>query len=280
MLRIIQNKNKGKKYKYGKILLYSMLLCFLFSENVCAKSSENSMKKEVENFVQAFFDACSECDIEKINGFYEEENIEWKIRTRVSKECGVEEYNVLNMDIYPLEEKQETWLVIVSYELWVEGFEVGLPGMSTLLVYTVGGNWYLSMADTVQNNPDLLEQVSSILEEEEVVNKILECDQKYRDVLIENENFQEWIIEVQDKTTEAMAESFAEENMDDTGDVTQEEAQLKSYIVKEGDCLWRIAEETMKSGIYWKELYELNKESIGDNPNLILPGQKLQIPEP
>lgn len=28
----------------------------------------------------------------------------------------------------------------------------------------------------------------------------------------------------------------------------------------------------------WKEIYELNKDLIGDNPNLILPGQKLRMP--
>lgn len=232
MLRIIQNK--GKKYKYGIIPLYSMFLCFLFSESVFAKSSESSMEKEVENFVQAFFDACSECDIEKINGFYKEMNKEWEIRTRVGKECGIEEYNVLDMDIYPVEDQQEAWFVIVSYELRVEGFEIGLPGMSTILVDTVGDNWYLS--DMIQDNQDLSEQVVSIFEQDEVINKVMECDQKYRDVLMENENLREWTIEVQDKMTEAMVESLMEENMEDTDDAVQEETQLKRYIVKEGDC--------------------------------------------
>lgn len=277
MLRIIQNK--GKKCKYGKTLLYSMLLCFCFSESVFAKSPESSREKEVENFVQAFFDACSDCDIEKINGFYEEENKEWEIRTRVGKECGIEEYSIQDMSIYPLEDKQETWLVIVSYELWVEGFEVGLPGMQTILVYTVGDNWYLSTSDMNQNNQDLIEQVASVFEEDEVINKILECNQKYEDIYMENENIREWLMEVQDKMTKAVAESLMEENMENADDAAQEETQLKRYIVKKGDCLWRIAKEEMKSGMYWKELYELNKENIGDDPNLIFPGQELQMPQ-
>ena len=276
MLRIIQNK--GKKCKYGKLLLYSMLLCFCFSESVFAKSPESSMEKEVENFVQAFFDACSDCDIEKINGFYEEENKEMEIRTRVDKECGIEEYSIQDMDIYPLEDKQETWLVIVFYELWVEGFEVGLPGMETILVYTVGDNLYLGTPDMIQNNQDLLEQVASVFEEDEVVNKMLECNRKCEDVFMENENLREWLIEVQDKMAEVAAESLLEENMEDADDAAQEETQLKRYIVKEGDCLWRIAEEEMKNGMYWKELYMWNKENIGDDPNLIFPGQELQIP--
>ena len=29
----------------------------------------------------------------------------------------------------------------------------------------------------------------------------------------------------------------------------------------------------------WKEIYELNKDVIGDNPDVIHPGKKLKLPE-
>ena len=48
----------------------------------------------------------------------------------------------------------------------------------------------------------------------------------------------------------------------------------KYYIVQKGDTLWDIA---MKYKVYWKDLYEENKDIIGDNPNLIKPGQRLLI---
>lgn len=46
------------------------------------------------------------------------------------------------------------------------------------------------------------------------------------------------------------------------------------YTVKEGDTLSSIGE---KYNINWKKIYEKNKDVIGENPNLIFPGQKLVI---
>lgn len=47
-----------------------------------------------------------------------------------------------------------------------------------------------------------------------------------------------------------------------------------SYIVQKGDYLEKIAN---KFGITWREIYEKNKDIIGNNPNLIKVGQILKI---
>ena len=47
------------------------------------------------------------------------------------------------------------------------------------------------------------------------------------------------------------------------------------YEVKAGDSLSKIGKQFGKS---WQEIYNANKAVIGDNPDLIKPGQKLQIP--
>jgi nucleoid-associated protein YgaU len=63
-----------------------------------------------------------------------------------------------------------------------------------------------------------------------------------------------------------------------------------TYIVEPGDCLWRIARDvlatrgvTEPSGAdvarLWPAIYEANRSVIGDDPNLIHPGQSLEIPE-
>lgn len=62
------------------------------------------------------------------------------------------------------------------------------------------------------------------------------------------------------------------------------------YIVQSGDCLWRIAREALAArGVaepssieiarFWPVIYDANRSLIGDDPNLIYPGQSLQIPE-
>ena len=52
----------------------------------------------------------------------------------------------------------------------------------------------------------------------------------------------------------------------------------KTYTVKSGDSLWKIAATQLGNGSRWKEIYELNKGIIGDNPNLIYPNQVFTMP--
>jgi nucleoid-associated protein YgaU len=56
-------------------------------------------------------------------------------------------------------------------------------------------------------------------------------------------------------------------------------AAEKSYTIKSGDNLSDIAQEQLGDANRWKEIYELNKDVIGDNPDLIHPGKKLKLPD-
>ena len=51
-----------------------------------------------------------------------------------------------------------------------------------------------------------------------------------------------------------------------------------SYTVKTGDCLWNIAKQFYGNGAMYMTIYNANKGIIGDDPNLIKPGQVLYIP--
>ena len=59
-------------------------------------------------------------------------------------------------------------------------------------------------------------------------------------------------------------------------DATQQ--QNRTYTVKPGDSLWRIAARELGSGRRWQEIYALNRELIS-NPSLIFPGQELTLPQ-
>lgn len=54
--------------------------------------------------------------------------------------------------------------------------------------------------------------------------------------------------------------------------------QTRTYIVQKGDCLWSIAKKFLGSGAKYTKIYEMNKEVIGSDPDLIYPGQVLILP--
>ena len=55
----------------------------------------------------------------------------------------------------------------------------------------------------------------------------------------------------------------------------EEEGGGDTYTVKSGDTLSKIGQH---HGVAWREIYEANKDVIGDNPDKIHPGQTLRIP--
>lgn len=52
----------------------------------------------------------------------------------------------------------------------------------------------------------------------------------------------------------------------------------RTYTVKPGDSLWVIASEFLGNGARYPEIYQLNKDTIGPDPDLIHPGQVLTLP--
>jgi len=66
--------------------------------------------------------------------------------------------------------------------------------------------------------------------------------------------------------------------------------EVATYEVQRGDSLWRISAATLTDfgarrptsadiARFWPRIFEANRSLIGDDPNLILPGQHLTIPE-
>ncbi len=52
----------------------------------------------------------------------------------------------------------------------------------------------------------------------------------------------------------------------------------KTYTVKTGDSLSKIAKLELGDSSKWNAIYKLNAKIIGGNPNMIKPGQKLVMP--
>jgi nucleoid-associated protein YgaU len=49
------------------------------------------------------------------------------------------------------------------------------------------------------------------------------------------------------------------------------------HVVKAGDTLWSIARHQFSDGQRWHQLYQINHQVIGGNPNLIYPGEVLRL---
>lgn len=52
----------------------------------------------------------------------------------------------------------------------------------------------------------------------------------------------------------------------------------KAYTVEKGDNLSAISKRVYGSSKYWKQIYEANRDSI-ENPDLIYPGQTINLPD-
>ena len=53
----------------------------------------------------------------------------------------------------------------------------------------------------------------------------------------------------------------------------------RSYTVVRGDSLSKIAKREWGDANKWRKLYDANRAVVGDNPDLIKPGQVLVIPD-
>lgn len=63
-----------------------------------------------------------------------------------------------------------------------------------------------------------------------------------------------------------------------SGSRTDLKKSSKTYTVKSGDSLSKIAKLELGSSSKWNEIYKLNNKIIGSDPNRIKPGQKLVMP--
>jgi len=57
----------------------------------------------------------------------------------------------------------------------------------------------------------------------------------------------------------------------------QEAASSAPYTVKPGDNLWDIARKNLGDGTKWQDIYKINQDVVGSNPDLIHPGAQLNL---
>ena len=118
-------------------------------------------------------------------------------------------------------------------------------------------------------------------EKKEAPSKVSEeAARKRREELAQKRKEAEEARERFEKQEELRKRTEAVQKAREAAQAKKEAAEAKEvYVVKSGDSLSKIAKQLLGDASRWPEIYEANKEVIGDNPNLIKPGQKLNIPK-
>jgi hypothetical protein len=91
------------------------------------------------------------------------------------------------------------------------------------------------------------------------------------------------IVQLEEDMTDLQIEFYTfvnkavEENWGSWENMTGQVAEsFRTYVVEEGDTLWKIADIVYGNSFLWKEIFMFNK--IIADPDLIYPGQFLKIP--
>ena len=262
---------------------------------VCYAKSDTD-KGKVEEFVTAYYEAHTEEGMETLSDYVEDaENAAEEIMVlEVCLELGVEKYGNLDVTAYPLGDGIR-WLAVVSYELIVEDFDIGIPGL-TIIEVTKQKEGTFKICEVCEDDLDDMddpEQEEWLVEAwieyiNDVQDKTTDINQRYNTVVFENPDIQEWVLALSDGLTQARMtqaeDSYAPETEVESETETKLETEAapetetnETYIVREGDCLWSIAEKQLGSGMYWNSIYKANYELIGNNPDLLYVGWELKI---
>lgn len=67
--------------------------------------------------------------------------------------------------------------------------------------------------------------------------------------------------------------------LDQEQKLIEAESANEPYLVQPNDSLWFIALKYLDDGERWEEIYQQNRPMIGEDPNLIYPGQTLVLPK-
>lgn len=104
----------------------------------------------------------------------------------------------------------------------------------------------------------------------------------FDDLEIHHEDYWTWNREIEKLVRISKEELLAKREEDsacpEEDGIPQTNPSVIPVTVQKGDCLWKLAARYYGDGSRWMAIYEYNRPVIGDNPNLIYEGTKLQLP--
>lgn len=98
----------------------------------------------------------------------------------------------------------------------------------------------------------------------------------FREMCEYREQYIEMLRAKKEKEEQKEARQEEAEQGEDREDMQRDERGC--WTVEAGDSLWRIAMQQYGDGSLWRQIYERNREVIGDDGSCIFPGQMLELP--
>lgn len=235
-------------------LLLFLFLCLFLSPilNVNAAETDKDRDKEaVREVIKRHYEILSGDNLSELVA-YKAIPREHILTILAARKLGMKEYQNIELPyIDRLETDKTVWIVHTSYELSVEGLP-SLPGSECLIVRKEKEEFRIVRDYMEELQEEVVDELIKKVTRREVMEFYLQITSQYEELTEEHGEVIDWV------------------NL-----CRNEEKNI--YVVQAGDCLWKIAGQCCGDEARWEELYEQNKNVIGDDPSLIYPGQILYI---
>ena len=254
--------------------------CFVGGAVIRSEARTSVTEKEVVEFVTAYYEANSPQGIDTLADYVADpESLDFQaslITLQVAFEHGFTGLENISVIVYPMSDG-EHWVVPVSSEWAIQGFDVRLPGLKAELV---GRNPKGELQIETYNNDAewdeaLIKEMRELCLSDEVIDMNTEIAVKYNEIVADNLDIAEWLLDTGKEVDKVKAEAVNHDRED--ADKENSAGKGKRYTVKKGDCLWDIAETQLGDGMRWSGIYEANKALIGDDPDLLYVGIELEL---
>ena len=81
-----------------------------------------------------------------------------------------------------------------------------------------------------------------------------------------------------DLTKLASADPATSSQVQPSASSTSSQLQSNSYTIRAGDNLWSIAKNHLGSAMKWQDVYKMNQNVLGSNPNMLHTGSTIKLP--